>query len=292
MRLLVTGGSSFVGAHFCRLAAREHEVLALHHATRLRLNGVSPVRVDLRRPRELARLRALDVDAVVHLACRIHDRGAKGEDPAEAALRTNRAMMDAVLGLERPVLYASSTVVHWSQDTPYGRGRKEDEARLVDSGLPFAIVRPSAPYGPLLVNHRPRHRESFHTLVDMVRHSPVVPVVGDGRYRRQPIHVDDLSAAMLGLLDGGLPGQAFEAGGAQALSFDEIVRTIAGALRRRVHILHLPKALVLRLARLSPDLDPHLLGAIDEDELADPTALTAASGVALRPFSEGVRDLV
>ncbi len=292
MRLLVTGGSSFVGAHICRVAAqRGHDVFALHHSTRLQLNGVTPVRVDLRRKRDLAVLQGLDADAVLHVASKIRAQGSKGEDPAEAALRTNTAMMDSVLALRLPVLYASSTVVHWRQDTPYARGRRLDERRLAESGLRWAVVRPSAPYGPRLANHQPRHRESFHTLAGLVRHSPIVPVIGDGRYRRQPVHVEDLALAMLALVEGGLPGRSFDAGGADALSFDEIVDTLSAAMGRSVHKLHLPKPLFVRLASLSPDFDPALIAAVDEDELADPTDLQAASGVTMRGFSEGVRDL-
>lgn len=294
MRLLVTGASSFVGAHFCRVAAREHQVLGLHHATPLRLPGVSPVRADLSRPRDLRRLQELDFDAVVHLACKIKGRAAKGQDPAEVAVDLNQRMMDAVLSLGRPIVYASSTVVHWAKDTPYGRGRREDERRVAGSGLPWAVVRPSAPYGPRLVTHQPRHRESFHTLVELVRRSPVVPVIGDGRYRRQPVHVDDLSAAILGLLTrpGGLPGQAFDAGGAQALSFDDLIDNIARALGRRVCKLHLPRAVFVQAARFSRDFDPSLLDAVEQDEVVDPSALAAASGVQPRPFSAGVRDVV
>lgn len=292
MRILVTGGSSFVGAHLCLAAARRHEVFALHHATPLRLNGVTPVRGDLRRRRDVQRLHGLEPDVVVHVACKIRARAQGGEHPSEAAVRVNRQMMDAVLALERPTVYASSTVVHWEQDTPYARSRRDDEARLRSSGLPFAIVRPSAPYGRKLLSHQPRHKESFHTLVDLVRVAPVVPVIGDGRYRRQPIHVDDLSAAILALLEQGLPNAAFDAGGAEPLTFDEIVDTIARALHRRVHKLHLPKALFVRLARFSSDFDPALLAAVDEDELADPSELTAATGIRPRAFAEGVHDLV
>jgi len=145
MRLLVTGGSSFVGAHFCLRAAARHEVTALHHMTPLRLNGVTPLKADLRHARDQARIGALDIDAVVHIACKIQGWAPKGEDRALAAKAVNRKMMDAVLGLGKPVIYASSTVVHWDQDSPYAQSRREDEQRLKESGLPCAIVRPSAP---------------------------------------------------------------------------------------------------------------------------------------------------
>ena len=293
MKLLVTGGSSFVGAHFCKAAARTHDVIAVYNTNQLRMNGVTPLHSDLRRPRDLPRLREVEADAVVHIACKIKARGlAKDLDPAEVAADTNRRMMDVVLELGRPVVYASSTVVHWNQDTPYARARRDDERRLRESGLPYVILRPSAPYGPRLADHRPRHKESFHTLVDLVRRAPVVPVIGDGQYRRQPLHVADLSAAILAFLEQGLPDAAYDIGGAEPLTFDEVIDTIGGALRKEVRKLHLPKSIFVQLARLSPDFDPSLIAAMDEDEVADPSALTAACGVAPRPFAEGVRDLV
>lgn len=291
MRILVTGGSSFVGAHFCLRAAAAHEVHAIHHRTSLRLNGVVPVRLDLRRERDRARVAESGADVIVHLAAKI--RTVEGEDPpGKAAMELNRLMMDAVLAAGKPVVYASSTVVHWTQTTPYGESRREDEARLRKSGLPYAIVRPCAPYGPALSTHQPGHRESFQTLASLVRNSPVVPVIGDGKYRRQPIHTADLSDAILALIDRGLSGQELDAGGADALCFDEIVDTMAHAMGRSVAKLHIPKALAVKLSKLTPNMEPSLLGAVDTDEIADPGPLTAATGVHPRSFADGVRDLI
>jgi len=291
MRLLVTGGSSFVGAHFCVRAAQHHDVTAMHHMTPLALNGVTPLKADLRHARDRARIAGLQCDAVVHIACKIKGWAPKGGDRAEAARMVNQQMMDTVLALGKPVVYASSTVIHWSQDSPYARSRREDEQRLADSGLPYAIVRPSAPYGRRLANHRPRHKESFHTLAELVRRARWVPVIGDGKYRRQPVHVDDLSDAMLALLDGALDGSAYDAGGSEALTFDEIVDTIAASQGRCVRKVHLPKAMFVQMAKLSADFDPALIAAVDEDEVADPTELGEVTGVDFRPFSEGVRCL-
>jgi nucleoside-diphosphate-sugar epimerase len=283
MRLLVTGASSFVGAHFCVRASARHEVLALHHSTPMRLNQMTPIKADLRTARDRARVKGEDFDVVVHLATKVKGSGAQ---------QTNRALMDSVLGFGRPVIYASSTVVHWESASPYRESRREDERRLAESGLDWVTVRPSAPYGPRLINHQPRHKESFHTLAEWVQNSRLVPVIGNGCYRRQPIHVHDFADAMLAFLDRGLPGRAFDAGGSQALSFNEIIDTIAGAANRRVKKLHLPKALFVQMARMSGDFDPDLIRSVDEDEAADMYELSEATGVRLRPFSEGVQCLI
>lgn len=291
MRILVTGGSSFVGAHFCLRAVQRHEVIALHHRTPLRLNGVIPLRCDLRRERDRARIAEAKPDVVVHLASKI--RTVQGEEtPGAISAALNRHMMEAVLAAGCPVVYGSSTVVHWSQETPYKQSRVADEAQLRASGRPYAIVRPCAPYGAELSTHRPGHRESFQTLVSVIRASPVVPVIGDGAYRRQPIHVDDLSDAILALIERGLSGQELDAGGGEAHSFDALIDLLAAALGRSVTKLHIPKLVAVKLSPLFRNLEPSLLGAVDTDELADPGPLTAATGVVPRGFRDGLHDLI
>ena len=283
LRILVTGASSFVGAHFCRVAARSHHVLGLHHQTPLGLSGVTPVRCDLRHPAAAERLAGLEVDLVVHLACKVMGEGIE---------KTNRRWMDVVMSLERPVLYGSSTVVHWPDDTAYARVRREDEERLAKSDLPWAVLRPCAPYGPRLREHQPRHTESFQRLADWIKRFPHVPVPGDGNYRRQPVHVHDFSESALVLIEQGLPSRAFDAGGPEAMSFNTLVDEVGLAVGRQpVRKVHLPPTVFGLLGRVSGGFNPELLAAVVSDDIADPGALAQATGIEPRSFAEGARCL-
>ena len=49
---------------------------------------------------------------------------------------------------------------------------------------------------------------------------------------------------------------------------------------------------MVKLAEYLPDFDPSLIDAIDEDELADPTALETRTNLDFRSFEVGVRDLL
>ena len=292
MNVLLTGASSFVGAHVALSLIPNHTVWGCYFSTPLAYAGVKPYRIDLRKKRALDTLDDLPIDVVVHVACKIKARPTtEDESPAAAAWRENRQLMDTVLALQKPVVYASSTVVHWTRDIPYRHSRQEDEQRLMDSGLPYAILRPSAPYGPRLLQHRPGHQESFHTLANWVRYSPVVPVIGNGKYRRQPVHVHDFAAAIAALLEHPLPNKAFDVGGGTAHSFNELIGIMKAHCRRSTLRMPLPKWAIVRLAAYLPDFDPSLLDAVDEDELADPTALSALTGVRFRGFQEGVLDV-
>ncbi len=271
MRIFVTGASSFVGAHFCRVAtAAGHDVTALWRSTSLSLPGVRAVQGDVVRTSPPA-----GCELVVHLAAKVM---------ADDARVQNRAMLDAVLGWGLPLVYASSTVVHWPVTLAYADSRIEDEARVRASGLPWIIVRPCAPYGPRLRAHAPAHRESFHQLAEWVRTLPVVPVVGSGLYRRQPVHVEDFATAILGLVGRGAWRRPFDAGGPDPLTLRAIIRALGRAVGRRPLIASVPLGLAVRAARVLPGFRPDLVATFATDDVVDPTGLAQASGVVPRPF--------
>lgn len=276
-----------MGAHFCRLAtALGFRVRGLWRTTALRLPGVEAVHGDV------ASIEDPQSDVVVHLAAKVM---------ADDAIDQNRAMLDRVLDWKRPVVYASSTVVHWQTEVAYARSRREDEARVRGSGLPFVIVRPCAPYGPRIAGHQPAHKESFHTLVDWVRRLPAVPVVGDARYRRQPVHVDDFNGAILALIaqrgadsDARAPGwnRAYDSGGPDALTMREVITILGGhAGRLWTPLLRVPTSAAWLAAHALPNMRPELVRTFAMDDAVDPLPLRVASGVVPRTFEVGSLDL-
>jgi len=293
MKVLVTGASSFVGDHFCRMASRKHHVIGQFFSTPILLPHIQKLRLDLTHSLAGKKLAEENADIVVHIACKIKGSPLEGETVATAAFRENQKMMTQVLSVGKPIVYASSTVVHWSVDVPYVRSRRADEERLMESGLDYVILRPSAPYGPKLSVHCPKHKESFHTLVDTLRRFPVVPMVGNGQYRRQPVHVDDLSQVILDCIDRErLPNRAFDVGGEKAYPFSEIISLLNNELKLNRRIVSLPKKWMVLVAKWIPNLEPSLIDSIDQDEVANIDELLAYLGWSPRDFSKGMKDLL
>src|SRR5262249_32451991 len=112
------------------------------------------------------------------------------------------------------------------QGRPQAWFRAKDiaEAAIRESGLEYAILRPSWAYGP---NDR-----SMNRFVWFCRYLPLVPVIGDGKTRVDPIFVGDVArcAALAGTRDD-CKDKVFELGGPQRLSMDEIIRTVQSLLR-------------------------------------------------------------
>ncbi len=274
MKMLVTGASSFVGAHFCSLAARRRmDVIGLWRSTPLALAGVRSLQGDLS---VISPPPGLDL--VVHLAAKVM---------ADDAPAQNRRMMDNILSWGKPVIYGSSTVVHWPRQNAYAKSRIEDEERLRSSGLPYLIVRPCAPYGPWHPEHSPTHRESMQTLAAMVTHLPVVPLIGSGACRRQPVHVEDFSAAILALIEKKVWNRDFDAGGSESFSLKEIVHLLAGHAGRKVRTLSVPIPVAKRMMSVLPGFHPDVVSTFDTDDTVDPKPLAAASGIQPRSFREG-----
>lgn len=268
MRILVTGASSFVGAHFCSLAAKAgHDVLGLWRNTPLLVDDVKSITADV------TSFRPAPVDVVVHLAAKVMAPDAKEQ---------NRKMLDAVLGWGFPLVYASSTMVHWPRKNAYAESRVEDEARVMASGQKWLVVRPCAPWGPPHPTHRPAHTESFHTLARLVRRAPFVPVPSSAEVLRQPVHVDDFNGAILSLLERGVWNRVFDAGGPEPLTVREIMERIAGG--QKVRILEVPETFAKFGGRFLKNFSEDTIATFATNDTVDPTPLREASGVVPRPF--------
>ncbi len=257
--LFLTGGTGFIGR---QLLAR----LTSESAPRVRVRclirrstlpakvpgGVEVAFGDLREPATY--VEALSgTDVVVHLA------GATGKArPAEYfAVNSGgtRALLDACgRAAVRRVIFVSSIAATYPDKTAYyyAQSKQQAEQAVRDSGLNYLIVRPTLVLGT--------GSPIWERLVALAC-LPIMPVLGDGPVRVQPIHVDDVVtflASMIGART--LPDGAVDLGGPEALTFEDLLRKIRRAVRgRESPIVHLParRAIVL-LAWMERWLSPIL----------------------------------
>lgn len=268
MRVLVTGATGFIGqALAARLAGRGDRVRALVRATsdtaRLRALGVELVEGSLAAADLDA---ALDgCDAAVHLAGAV--KASRPGDFLAVNGAGTRAVAQACRQAARaPVLvYVSSLAAagpapgrpRTEEDPPapvsrYGESKLAGEAavREVASRVPASIVRPPVVFGP-------GDREFLPPLARMVRlgvalRGPAAPA------RLSLVHVDDLCAGILAVLDRGARVAAEGPGGTYfladgPLAWEEVVRAAAGPAAGRLRFLPVPLAAVA-LAALGSDL--------------------------------------
>jgi uncharacterized protein YbjT (DUF2867 family) len=124
---------------------------------------------------------------------------------------------------------------------PYYSGKAQVESAILDSGLSYAILRPTVIFGPedILINN----------IAWFARRFPVFAIPGDGRYELQPIFVEDL--ADIAVREAQNPNdRILDAVGPQTFSFEGLVRQIAHAVGANPRFLHLSPRAALRILRL------------------------------------------
>ena len=299
MRVLVTGGTGFVGTHVVnRLLQRGHEVAVLASdpaKTRNRYNRpVEAVAGDVLDPASFASA-ASGREALVHLVGIIHEKGRQTFDRMHREAAANAVAAAGSAGALR-LLHMSA--MGSSEDSPskYGRSKAAGEKAVRASGLDWTIFRPSIIFGP---------GDGFVSLLaPLVRHNPgFIPVIGPGTTLFQPVSVYDVARLFADALEKPeTSGQTYEVGGPDVFTLNDVYREIAAAVGKpRKPLLHLPlwygrllaagfEWLARRGVIASPPLTRDQLRSLTRDNAADVTKTKATFGADWRPFRAGIRE--
>ena len=131
-------------------------------------------------------------------------------------------------GVER-LVHISAIGADRSSPARYARTKALGEAAVLEEFPEAVILRPSIVFGP--------EDAFFNRFAAMARISPLLPLIGGGKTRFQPVYVGDLAAAIAAAVEGaGKPGAIYEIGGPEVLTFRELLdRTQAYAGRKRLY---------------------------------------------------------
>jgi nucleoside-diphosphate-sugar epimerase len=312
VKVFVTGGTGFVGAHVvAALRRRSHAVACLVRDPRKaeRTFGAEPpelIRGDLDDAAALAR-GAAGADAIVHLAGLTAARS-RAELFAVNASGT-RAVVEAARaagGTLRRFVHVSSLaaagpvvngVVPSGDEearpvSDYGRSKLAGEAPVRGSSLPWTILRPPAVYGP-------GDREFLRLF--RIAGRGVAPIFGDGSQRLSMVFAGDLAEAIVACVESAPGAAVYYPAHPEVTTTRALLAGIATALDVRVRLVPLPRALIRPLfwvtgnaARLAGRAT--LLSADKANELladawlCSPAPLTTETGWQARtPLASGLR---
>ena len=299
MKVLVTGGTGFVGTHLVnRLLQRGHAVAVLARSpekTRNRYNrAVETAPGNVLEPASLAAA-AAGRDAVVHLVGIINEKGTQTFDRMHREATENVLAAAKRAGVRR---YLHMSAMGSSEDAPseYGRTKAAAEKAVRASGLDWTIFRPSIIFG---------QGDGFVSLLaPIVKLNPgFIPVIGPGTTRFQPVSISDVARVFADALEKPeTVGKSYEVGGPEVLTLNDVYREIAAALGKPgKRLIHFPlwygrllasgfEWLARRGVLADPPLTRDQLRSLSRDNAADTSATLATFGGDWKRFAPGIRE--
>jgi len=292
--ILVTGGTGFVGSNLVRRLRKAD--LALRAVVRnpgkaqaLKDIGVDVVEGDISDKASLEKA-AEGCERVVHLVGIIQETA--GADFRNVHVEGTRNVLEAARKAgARHFFYQSALGTRPGAKSEYHKTKWEAEELVRAGGIPYTILRPSLIYGP---------GDQFTIrLSEMIRRSPVLPIIGSGKSRVQPIYIEDVvSCIVKAMTSDSFYNEMYEIGGPEQLTFEEVTAAIAKAIGVKRPAVHMPLFLVKSAARMlesilpRPPLTTDQLIMLQEDNVCGMGDIRDAFGIEPVLFHDGLRNFI
>jgi uncharacterized protein YbjT (DUF2867 family) len=276
----VFGGSGFLGRSVVRaLAKRDYRIrvavrrpeLAGHLQPLGKVGQIHAVQANLRYPASVeAAMR--DSHVAINLCGILTESGAQSFDAVQGAGAGTVAKAAAAVGAR--MVHVSAIGADANSPSRYARAKAAGEA-AVRSAIPSAtIMRPSVVFGP--------EDQFTNRFAALARMSPLLPLIGGGLTKLQPVYVGDVATAVADAVDGKTqPGATYELGGPEVLTMREIMEVILATIERRRMLVSLPfglakfKALFLQFAPGALKLTPDQVTLLQSDNVVSDAAKAA-----------------
>ena len=235
----VFGGGGFIGRHVVRaLARRGYRVrvavrnpnLALHVQPLGNVGQIQPIQANLRVRWSVDRA-VEGADCVVNLVGILHEGGRQTFDAVQLAGAA--AVAESARAQGAHLVHVSAIGADASSPIPYARTKGEAEKAVLDIAGDAVIFRPSIVFGP--------EDHFFNRFAAMARLSPVLPLIGGGETRFQPVYVGDVAEAIALAVQGRVEGgRVYELGGPEVCSFRALMKEMLAVIGRKRLLVPVP----------------------------------------------------
>jgi NADH dehydrogenase len=179
----------------------------------------------------------------------------------------------------RHFIYISSASVVYPHPTPYSLSKRKAEEIVVNSGIPYTIIRPTLVYGK-------SGGLEFDKYLAYLQRFPIVPFIGKGNSLKRPVFVEDIISGLVAVQgQQNAYGKIYNFSGAESISmldFSRLCLILLGCQNKP--IVRLPIPLCMAIARImgylmkDPPLKWQVIAGITQDADLDPSLAIAEIG--------------
>lgn len=289
----VFGGSGFIGRHTIRaLAKRDFRIrvavrrpdLAGHLQPLGRVGQIMPVQANVRYPESVAAA-AHGAHVIVNLVAVLTESGAQTFKAVQ--VDGAAAIAKAAAAENARLVHVSALGADENSESAYGRAKAEGE-KAVFAAVPSAtVLRPSFVFGP-----EDQFTNRFATLA---RAFPVLPLIGGGDTKMQPVFVGDVATAIADAVEGkARPASTYELGGPDEMTLRQVQEFVLTTIERSRLLAPLPfglaklQASLLQFAPGPLKLTPDQVEMLRSDNVVSQAARDAGltlQGLGIAPTS-------
>jgi uncharacterized protein YbjT (DUF2867 family) len=222
----IYGGSGFLGRHVVRAIARtgarmriavRRPELAGHLQPLGSVGQINAVQANVRFPDSLITA-AEGADAVINLVGILFPSGKQSFKSVQDEGAHNVATAAKAAGA-RSLVHVSAIGADADSPSVYGRSKAAGEA-AVKAAFPEAVIfRPSVVFGP--------EDDFFNRFAALARLSPVLPLIGGGHTKFQPVFVGDVARSVVAALTGlARADEPYELGGPEILTMRDVMERV------------------------------------------------------------------
>lgn len=287
--IVLTGASGFLGA--CLAAAlRQRQIdficLVRRHSSVLETLGCKQERVDFDNLSTLQPF--LNSSAtLVHLLGLINGRE---EDLQQVNVAYARTLIHAAQKAGISKIIWISSVAALRRHGLYGETKYQGEQILIQSGLPYTILRPAYIFGA-------GDTKNTQLMINALKRFPMVPLLGGGDFKLQPVYVEDVVNLILQAIDKPAQNKCFNVAGENQISLKEMLQEFCTKLKVKRALLPIPLKPVQFLLRLFLKIFPYTelpikqILELDKHEAFDIRETSRVFDFKPRTFQEGCRDM-
>lgn len=284
--ITIFGGSGFIGRHLVQaLTKRGHRVrvacrnpnLAIHLQPLGNVGQVHAVQANVRNRASVDRA-VEGSDHVINLVGILYESGRQRFDVVQNF--GARAVAEAARAAGAKLTQASAVGADLDSPSEYARTKALGEQAVLETVKDAVIIRPSIVFGP--------EDDFFNRFANMARFSPVLPLIGGGETKFQPVYVGDVAEAYARSVDGTLKGgRIYELGGPEVLSFRECMEEMLEVTYRKRWLVSVPWAVARLKARFLGMLPKPLL-TLDQVKLLETDNVVSEAAIAENRTLAGV----